>query len=109
MIRLRDSIVVLNTVPGALDERGSYDDEVVTEVVEKARIQPRFTDEYTVAGQSTDTRYLVTLTPDTSVTSTSKIRWHGETYEVDGEVLVVTTYQGRLHHRETYIKLETYR
>ena len=58
----------------------------VEATVEGCSVQPVSGDEYNVDRDSTLSRWQAWLPPEADVTSTDRITWAGDTYDVDGEV-----------------------
>lgn len=101
MTRLRDRVVVLT--PGESVEYDWHGNPIpgpATEVEESAAVQGVSATENTVAAQTVVSRYSLLLLPGTTATAASQIRWRGNLYDIDGDVLVCSDRHARPHHCE---------
>lgn len=105
-MRLRDRVDALAATTPTEDERGNttLTWDWANARTEPASVGPLGSSEYTSGQQTVITRWRVILLPGTSCTATSRVRWRGDTYEVDGDVELHTDHRGRAHHCEALLK-----
>lgn len=103
-MNLPDTVTVLN--PRAVTDRYGNSTETwdtPTAATVPAWVGPARTTETTADGDLVVTTLVCDLMPAAPVTPRSRIRWRGETYEIDGQPMPVMR-RGVLHHYELTLK-----
>lgn len=105
-MQFRDQVDVLNAADLPVDGHNNPvpDWDQVVGVREPAIVQPVSSTENITAEQVVISRWRAFLLPLTTATATSRLRWRGDVYEVDGDVQLFPDLRGRPHHREAFLR-----
>lgn len=109
LLFLPDRVVVLNAPVIADDGHGNpvVDWDHAVEKTEPAVVQPLASSEYAISGDTIVSRYKLILHPKTAATALSRVRWRGNTYDIEGQVQLTSTVNGRPDHREAMMRALT--
>jgi hypothetical protein len=101
-VRFRDSGDIINPADLVKDSHGNADSdwESAAGVREPMRVEPLETAEYTNGLDVAMSRWTATLLPGTVAKKESLVRWHGDVYQIDGDVQIAYDGSGRPHHAE---------
>jgi hypothetical protein len=103
----RDTVTVIDRVLVGEDERGHDVYEDRERSVSHCNMQPVSSAEENDDRTQVVTRWRLAGPPDMGLTATSRVRWHGREYEVEGEPGVHYSFGGLLDHTEAVLEVVT--
>ncbi|MGW0865745.1 hypothetical protein [Streptomyces sp. NPDC002611] len=101
----RHTVTVIDRVLTGEDERGHDVYEDVPRDVSECNMQPVASTEQNDGRTQVITRWRLAGPPDMGLTPTSRVRFRGVLYEVDGEAPEHESFAGLLDHTEAFLKV----